>query len=184
MTNLVRKAQIFATASHAAAGCVRKYTGEPYIVHPAAVVSIVTAYVPAEHPRWEEIMAAAWLHDVVEDTAVTIDLIRAEFGETVADLVAALTDDPKSAGNRAFRKERARQRLAGASREAQTIKLADILDNTQTIVEHDPKFARTYLSEIASLLDVMTCGEITLDRAVRHEIEKAAQRLNSGLTTL
>src|SRR5580765_8807774 len=81
------RARVFATAAHAAVGQVRKYTGEPYINHPAAVAEIVRAV-----PHSEAMLAAAWLHDVVEDTKVTYADIKAEFGEDVAVLVNWLTD--------------------------------------------------------------------------------------------
>ena len=96
--NIVEKARIFATASHAAVAQLRKYTNEPYIVHPAEVFSIVSTVDGAT----EEMMAAAWLHDVVEDTGVTNETIRAMFGDKVAELVGWLTDVSRpEQGNRA-----------------------------------------------------------------------------------
>ena len=68
--NIVEKARVFATAAHAAVGQLRKYTFEPYIVHPAEVFAIVSTVDGAT----EEMMAAAWLHDTVEDTGVTIEV--------------------------------------------------------------------------------------------------------------
>ena len=57
---------MFATAAHAAIGQKRKYSGDDYIVHPARVASIVT-----RHGGTDEMIAAAWLHDTVEDTDVS-----------------------------------------------------------------------------------------------------------------
>ena len=74
MTELETRARLFATAAHAAVGQLRKYTHEPYIVHPAEVASIVKTVA-----HTEAMIAAAWLHDTVEDTGVSIELIRAEF---------------------------------------------------------------------------------------------------------
>ena len=88
MIDIIEKARVFATAAHAAAAQLRKYTNEPYIVHPTEVASIVDNVEGSTH----EMVAAAWLHDVVEDTGVTIEVIRAEFGEKVAELVGWLTD--------------------------------------------------------------------------------------------
>ena len=65
--DVVRKAQVYAMAAHAAVGQKRKYTGEPYIVHPAEVAKIV-AGVPGSTP---DMVAAAWLHDVVEAVSYT-----------------------------------------------------------------------------------------------------------------
>jgi (p)ppGpp synthase/HD superfamily hydrolase len=102
-------------------------------------------------------IAAAWLHDTVEDTGVTIELIRSEFGSEVSDLVGWLTDVSRpDHGNRAARKAVDRAHTAAAPGEAQTIKLADLISNTRSIVAHDAKFAETYLSEKRLLLEVMT----------------------------
>lgn len=153
--NIVEKARIFATAAHAAVKQTRKYTGEPYIVHPAEVVRIVSQ---VEHTP--EMLAAAWLHDVVEDTGVSLDIIQKEFGATVADLVSWLTDvSTPEQGNRAVRKAIDRAHTAEAPAEAQTVKLADLISNSKSILEHDPKFAVTYLEEKRLLLEVMTKGD-------------------------
>jgi guanosine-3',5'-bis(diphosphate) 3'-pyrophosphohydrolase len=163
------RARLFATAAHAAVGQLRKYTHEPYIVHPAEVVSILKT-----RPHDPEMVAAAWLHDVVEDTGVSIEVIRAEFGSKVSDLVGWLTDVSRpEQGNRATRKAIDRAHTAAAPAEAQTIKLCDLISNTRSIVEHDEKFARVYLAEKRLLLEVMTKGDRTL-WARAHEIASAA----------
>ena len=164
--NTAEHARIFATAAHAAVGQLRKYTNEPYIVHPAEVVSIVRSV-----PHTEAMLAAAWLHDVVEDTGVTIETVRAEFGTEVADLVSWLTDVSRPEdGNRAHRKARDREHTAAAPAEAQTVKLADMISNTRSIMAHDPKFAVTYLEEKRALLAVMTRGNATLMAMARRHV--------------
>ena len=153
---LIEKARAFATAAHAAVGQLRKYTFEPYIVHPAEVAALV-ATVPGHTP---EMIAAAWLHDTVEDTGVTSELIRKESGDEVAELVGWLTDVSRpDHGNRAARKAVDRAHTAGAPAAAQTIKLADLIANTRSIMQHDEKFAVTYLAEKRMLLEVMTKGD-------------------------
>ena len=164
---MVERARVFATAAHAAVGQTRKYTFEPYIVHPAEVASIV-----ATVPHTEAMIAAAWLHDTVEDTGVTIEVIRAEFGAEVAELVGWLTDVSRPEhGNRAHRKALDRAHSAMAPGEAQTVKLADLIANTRSIVAHDTAFAKTYLEEKRLLLAVMTKGDPTLMMEARHFIE-------------
>lgn len=158
MTELESRALLFATAAHAAVGQLRKYTNEPYIVHPREVAEIVRSvdHTPA-------MVAAAYLHDVVEDTGVTIEIIREEFGSEVSDLVGWLTDVSRpDHGNRAQRKAIDRAHTAGAPAEAQTIKLADLISNTRSIMAHDPKFAKTYLEEKRLLIEVLTRGDPTL----------------------
>lgn len=147
--SLVDKAKLFATKAHD--GQVRKYTGVPYIVHPIEVSEIV-----ARHNGSNEMIAAALLHDVVEDTDVTIDEIRNEFGNAVALLVDDLTDvSKKEDGNRAVRKAMDREHIAKASAAAMVVKAADMISNGKDIKENDPAFAKVYLKEMKALLDVM-----------------------------
>ena len=163
---IVEKARVFATAAHAAVAQLRKYTNEPYIVHPAEVVSIVRSV-----PHTEAMLAAAWLHDTVEDTGVTLETIRAEFGDDVATLVGWLTDVSRpEQGNRATRKAIDRAHSAMAPAEAQTVKLADLISNTRSITAHDEKFAKTYLEEKRLLLEVMNKGDATLMAIARKNI--------------
>ena len=161
------KALTFATAAHAAVGQLRKYTNEPYIVHPVEVAGIVSKVPGAT----DEMIAAAYLHDVVEDTGVTIELIKKEFGDEVAELVGWLTDVSRpDHGNRAQRKAVDRAHTAGAPAAAQTIKLADLISNTRSIVEHDEKFAKTYLAEKRLLLEVLKHGDPELWRKCHEQI--------------
>lgn len=164
--DIVRKAQVYAQAAHAAVGQRRKYTGEPYIVHPAEVAKIV-AGVPGSTA---EMVAAAWLHDVVEDTGCTATDIHMAFGADIAVLVGWLTDVSKPEdGNRAVRKAMDRAHSAAAPAAAQTVKLADLISNSRSIMQHDPEFARTYLAEKRMLLEVMTQGDAGLyAEASRH----------------
>jgi len=155
---LVQRAIEFATQAHA--GQARKYTGEPYINHPIEVMQIVNTV--TDDP---EVLAAAILHDVVEDTPATIMNIRIGFTPRVAELVSDLTDVSKPEdGNRAVRKELDRQHSAQASPEAQTIKLADLISNSKSIMEHDPRFAKVYMREKSALLEVLVQGHPTLHK--------------------
>lgn len=83
----ISKAHMFAAGAHGGVGQKRKYTGEDYINHPVAVREIV-----AWHGGTVEMQIAALLHDVVEDTHVTIEMVRGHFGEHVAEMVLALTN--------------------------------------------------------------------------------------------
>jgi hypothetical protein len=107
-----------------------------------------------------EMIAAAWLHDTVEDTPATFGDIERAFGAEVRALVADLTDVSKpSDGNRAVRKAIDRHHTAQASARAKTVKLADLIDNCRDICEHDASFGRVYLGEAAALLDVLDEGD-------------------------
>jgi (p)ppGpp synthase/HD superfamily hydrolase len=158
MFNIVEKARIFAVASHSAVNQVRKYTGEAYWHHPAEVASIV-----ATVPHTNEMLAAAYLHDTVEDTGVSIVDIQVEFGNEVSSLVGWLTDVSRPEdGPRWFRKKIDREHTAMAPAAAQTVKLADLIANSRSILAHDPAFARVYLEEKRMLLEVLTRGDATL----------------------
>jgi (p)ppGpp synthase/HD superfamily hydrolase len=144
----LRAAELFACQAHR--GQTRKYTGEPYIRHPRAVFDILlwTTTDP-------EILAAGLLHDVVEDTSFEIEDIEHEFSPRVAQMVWDLTDRSIYEGeglNRAARKKLDREHIKGGLPESKTIKLADLLDNTRTIVLHDPEFAKVYMHEKVCLL--------------------------------
>ena len=153
---MVQRAIWFATQAHA--GQTRKYTGEPYVNHPVEVMQLVSTV--TDDP---EILAAAVLHDVVEDTPATIMNIRIGFSPRVAELVNDLTDVSKPQdGNRATRKELDRQHTAKASPDAKTIKLADLISNSRSIVKDDPNFAKVYMKEKAALLEVLTEGNTIL----------------------
>lgn len=161
---LVQKARAFATEAHQRINHRRKYNLQPYDVHLKAVADLVATV--STDP---EMLAAAWLHDIVEDTPVTLDDLLREFGTALADLVRELTDVSRPRdGNRAVRKAIDRAHLARASARAQTIKLADLCDNAEDISAADPKFARVYLQEMAALLQVLGAGDARLmDRAQR-----------------
>jgi len=156
MDIMVQRAIWFATQAHA--GQTRKYTGEPYVNHPVEVMQLVSTV--TDDP---EILAAAVLHDVVEDTPATIMNIKIGFNRRVAELVDDLTDVSKPEdGNRATRKELDRQHTAKASPDAKTIKLADLISNSRSIVKDDPNFAKVYMKEKAALLEVLTEGNTIL----------------------
>jgi (p)ppGpp synthase/HD superfamily hydrolase len=175
MSDLEERARAFATAAHARVGQVRKYTGVPYITHPAAVAEIVRSV-----PHTPEMLAAAWLHDVVEDTGTPATAILEAFGPEVAELVAWLTDVSTPAdGNRARRKAIDCAHSAKATPAAKTVKLADLIDNSRSILAHDPGFARLYLAEKRALLGVLRDGDETL-WARADEIVAAGQRQLGG----
>ncbi len=150
--NLEEKALNFATLYHG--DQKRKYVNEPYIVHPIEVAKIVKSV-----PHTEAMVCAALLHDVVEDTPATIEMVKQEFGDEIATLVEMLTDiSKKSDGNRKIRKEIDRQHSALANSDAKTIKLADIIHNANDIIKKDPNFSIVFLDEAKSLLEVLKEG--------------------------
>ena len=155
---MIRRASQFAKVAHARIDQRRKYTNDPYIVHPVAVAALVSKVTDDE-----AMICAAWLHDVVEDTDVTIVELKIEFGEDVASLVADLTDISRlEDGNRKVRKLIDLEHTRMASSRAKTVKLADLIDNSRSISRYDPGFARIYMREKSMLLDVLREGDDVL----------------------
>ncbi|MCX7593768.1 MAG: HD domain-containing protein [Fischerella sp.] len=172
MKDLITEAREFAAAAHARVNQRRKYTDQPYIVHPAEVAKILS-----DHGCNKFQIAAGWLHDVVEDTGVDILEIRERFGSTVACLVYYCTDISKPIdGNRAVRKEIDRRHAAQGPTEAHDIKLADMISNLSSIAAHDPNFAKTYVKEKRALFESIT-GKASLRRITEDLIVQIEQQL-------
>lgn len=171
-SRLVQEAKYFAMGAHA--GQKRKYTGEPYFYHLQEVATRVASIPLAT----QEMVAAAFLHDTVEDTPCTTDDINWTFGGTVANLVYWLTDQSKPAdGNRNARKTVDRAHIAQAHPDAMSIKLADLISNTKSIVQYDKGFAPVYLNEKRLLLEVLKYGDAII-------YEEAKNLLNESLANL
>lgn len=173
--DLILKALDFASEAHK--NDVRKYTGEPYIFHPIEVAQI-TFKVMGD----PVVAAAALMHDVIEDTPVTEEEMREEFGDEVTDLVmkvTKVTESGKSKGARprAVRKEIDRVHYANGCSRSQSIKLADVLSNSSDVVQHDPGFAATYLVEQKELVESLTDGHPTLFNAASEAVNTALAEL-------
>lgn len=129
-TALLDRAIMFAVKAHA--GTERRGKGFPYIVHPMEAVEIVATITPDQ-----ELLAAAALHDTVEDTDVTIEQLRAEFGNRIASLVGAETDEVIDGQSEEdswhARKQAAINRLSKASRDAKIVAIGDKLSNMRAI---------------------------------------------------
>ena len=176
--DLVDRARIYATEAHQRINHRRKYNNEPYHVHLSAVAKLV-----ASVTYDKELIAAAWLHDTVEDTQATLEDIEETFGMPVAELVEELTDISRPGdGNRATRKRIDRLHLSQASKRAKTVKLADLIDNCKDIIRHDPRFAQIYLEEMNELLDVLADGNPQLFKRAERIHAKSVEKL--GLVNL
>ena len=143
-TRLLDRAIIFAVRAHA--GTERRGKGYPYIVHPLEAVEIVSTMTADQ-----ELLAAAALHDTVEDTGVTVEQLRAEFGDRVAALVEEESDKFEEGVSEAdswhARKRAAIERLSKASRDAKMVALGDKLSNMRAI-------ARDYAVQGDALWDI------------------------------
>lgn len=146
---LLDTAIAFAATAHADQR--RKYTGEPYVVHPIHVMTMSLEF----FPKREDMAIAAVLHDVLEDCPIDAKTIERRFGAGVGRMVVALTKI-EVPGNRAARKAAERDRLAAEAADVQSIKCLDIASNTMSVIKHDPGFAKVYVPECLALLEAMT----------------------------
>lgn len=154
MLPLVDRALTFATKAHA--GVYRKFTGEPYVTHPVRVADLLKplGFGP-------EVIAAALLHDVIEDTDTTAEMLAAEFGPVVAALVLEVSN-PVVPGNWKVRKAAARKHLAKSSYEGASIKLADMLVNSSNVAAVAPTFAAEHLAGMQKAMKVLGHGHPAL----------------------
>jgi (p)ppGpp synthase/HD superfamily hydrolase len=185
---LIEQAKNTAHFAHDSILQKRKYSGEPYWVHTDEVASIVAPFAMAcKNP--EAVVCAAHLHDVIEDVfpinpRFDLFFISENFGEDTAELVKDLTDvytkEAWSDLNRDKRKKLECERIGKISPAAKTIKLADLISNTKSIVENDPDFARIYIREKLNLLGFLADGSPALLQTATMQTLEAIQKL--GLT--
>lgn len=151
----------------------RKYTWEPYIVHPVAVAQLV-----AQHGGTVNMIRAALLHDTIEDCDVHYDTLLRQFGADVAGMVLDLSDmQDEHDGNRAERKANECDRLSRVCANSQTIKVADLIDNTKSIVEEDRAFAPVYLAEKIALLKALARADPVLKTIAYEQIMDAQAKM-------
>jgi len=177
MDKILEEIRDFADQAHG--DQMRKYASERYIVHPVRVMETCE-----EYTQDLPVLAAALLHDVLEDTETGKDEMRTFLRKHLTDgqahqtvkLVVELTDVYVKADypklNRDQRKSKEAERLATISSNAQTIKYADIIDNCKEITAHDPRFAPVYLRECKHLLTLCTKGNRRLYDSARATIDK------------
>lgn len=164
-------------------GQVRKYTGEPYYNHCVEVAEIAINYVKGCYE-------IALCHDLFEDTDCNFDMLHKELVSIgyntneayeictgVLELTDKFTKEDYSYMNRKKRKNAEAIRLGSVSAKSQSVKYADLINNTESIVENDPKFAKTYLQEKMVMLSLMNNGD-------KYLYQKAVQSLSESLLKL
>lgn len=181
----MEKVREFAEKAHD--GQKRKYTGEKFIRHPERVKDIVSEYTSDR-----ALLAAALLHDVLEDTDVTGEELKAflysvmdgELAERTYQLVVDLTDVYTKADypnlNRLKRKRKDAERLKMARPNAQTVKYADAIDNALDIVKNDRDFARVFLNECSYLVSMMDKGHPRLRQRAEKVISECLDKLRNA----
>lgn len=155
----------------------RKYTGEPYWKH---------CYEVAQHASEYNIKLGVEIglcHDLIEDTECTLpDLLRFLMSSgydnkeslfitfCVDDLTDEYTKEKYPTLNRKARKELEAERLGNAHPDAQSVKYCDLINNTDSICEHDPKFAKIYLKEKKMILSRMSDGHYKIKQDCERQV--------------
>lgn len=182
MNELLQTVRDFADRAHGEQ--MRKFAPERYIAHPIRVMELCQA-----QTHDTAILAAALLHDVLEDTPVQgeellhflLGVMEERTARRTLELVVELTDIYTKKNypgwNRRKRKAHETERLMKTSAAAQTIKYADIIDNSAEIARQDTEdFALVFLRECKALLKKITNGDAvlyqqaidTVDEGIRH----------------
>ena len=151
----------------------------PYINHPIAVAEQLAA---AGFGEDTDLLIAALLHDVVEDTPTSADELRRRFGDRVAEIVLEVTDD-KSLDWRE-RKRLVVQHVGQLSRQAQLIKLSDLSANIADLIHHPPNWAidrkRGYLMWAEAVVNAMSAPEPGLEQRFRDLLREARGAVGVG----
>lgn len=183
MDELLQKVIGFARQAHG--DQQRKFVDEPYINHLVRVMEICKQY-----NSDIAVLSAALLHDVLEDTAVTgeeikkflLPLLHEKKATHTVNLVKELTDiytkKQYPEWNRRKRRSKETERLGQTSSEAQTIKYADIINNSLDIKDAETDFARVFLFECRALLNAMTHGDSRLHERALETVQRCIEELN------
>lgn len=176
--------QIEAFAGQAHGHQKRRYSDEPYIAHPVRVKNAC-----AEYTRDIPVLAAALLHDVLEDTEVTEGSLQsflygimdskpaAQTLNLVKELTDVYTKDRFPQWNRRKRKQKERERIRNTSADAQTIKYADIIDNcNETALRQGDDFAPKFLRECRDLLGATQKGDPELYKKAVETVEASLEK--------
>lgn len=186
--NIVDYADLYAERAHR--DQKRKYSEEPYIVHPRQVAEKLMWY--NKQPMHGEFMgcktcllfshtdfAVAYLHDVIEDCNITYEQLCDDFNYAVAGGVRALSNTSKitnPTASRATRKRLDREHIAKADSHTQSIKAVDRMVNLGDIGQHDPSFLKVYLAESKLLADVLVHADVR----IREELYATIERLSNN----
>ncbi|HVK96480.1 MAG TPA: HD domain-containing protein [Flavisolibacter sp.] len=182
MDEILKEVEAFAEKAHG--DQTRKYSNERYIAHPVRVMKMCKEYTSSL-----PMLAAALLHDVLEDTPVTkkelhhflLSQMNSNDADETIRLVDELTDvytkEKYTRWNRRKRKEKESLRIEQTSADSQTIKYADIIDNCREIATDDPEFAPVFLKECKMLLKKMMKGHQELYKIAVEKVNTSLKQL-------
>jgi (p)ppGpp synthase/HD superfamily hydrolase len=177
--NLVARAQLWAVRAHH--GQFRKFSGQPYVEHPKRVAQIILRY--KESANLDTLLAAALLHDTLEDTSTTTEDLFYEFGPEVTNLVVELSTPEEVTKD--DKKKYLAQKMSGMTSYALVIKLADRLENCSDLRHTNKEFRRSYVKETKYIISEIIATRSFLSNThldLIHDILKevnVASRLDS-----
>lgn len=168
---VTHKSKLLATIAHGSCGHIRRYSGQDYIVHPIQVADTLIAYGFGDDLN---LIAAAYCHDVVEDTDLGCDFLEAELNIDVANIVFDVTNPSKDFPHlyRKARKAMDLEHLTHAAVRSKALKLADVLCNAPDIISEDPKFAKVWVVEALRVVDVCRDGSEDLYKEVKYILDR------------
>ena len=150
--NITNAAKEFAIAQHG----TQKYGEHPYLYHLDRVSQVLSEFGYAED---EAIAAAGWLHDTLEDTETTYEVLMSEFGKETADIVFAVTNELGT--NRELRLRKTALKIA-ANKKALIVKLADRIANTEASLETNSKLYNMYSKEFLLFKELLYTDDADL----------------------
>lgn len=143
--SMIIKAQTFALIAHAG----QKYGNKPFIEHPRDVARLVKEYNFNKY-----VIAAAWLHDTIEDSPhVTFETIEKGFGSIVAYLVQSVTDEPGK--NRKERAKKTLPKIRSAGPTSVGLKLCDRISNVEAAIRDKDSLINMYKKEYSKFKEVL-----------------------------
>jgi len=171
-TNIIWEAYLFAEAAHGAINHKRKITGEDYIVHPIEVADVA-----ARVGLSDETIAAAFLHDTIEDTSVSAELVELLFDGEVARLTIGMTDlytDPKIDGNNAERALKNAHHMWKQDKDILNLKCADMYANLRSLDDADTKEMQKFAKYIIPKMEYKLSG---MQNASSHMFDLVADEI-------
>ena len=175
MTELIKAAKLFANSNHQRIAAHRNPAWQSIEVHLKSVTQMVSCV--SEN---EETIAAAWLHDIVEDTSVTLDDIERRFGGAVAKIVGELTRVRRSGrGTRGARFVLDRQHFASVSGAAKTVRIADLIDTCRDLYKRDHASLGTCAREAREMVPALEGGDARLLERLKRDLEKYAPEIGA-----
>jgi hypothetical protein len=172
MSGLIQAAKLFANSSHQRIAAHRNPAWQSIEVHLKSVAQMVSS---VSHD--EETIAAAWLHDIVGDTGITIGDVERQFGSAVARIVSELTAVSGPGWRKRAVRFLDRQYFASVPGAAKTVKIADLIDTCRDLYKRDRMSLGTYAAEAREMMRPLEGGDARLLERLKRDLDKYAPEI-------